>query len=123
VLLPVTANRPPPDPPLPSPGCPTEMAPAVSGGGAAAAALASTLLLILLCSCVSGAAHGSSFSSALRRAVPRGGAGGLCEELLLPLGYPCTEHTVRTPPSVPLLVISSVHLVLPISTISSSEAK
>ena len=68
---------------------------AVSGGGAAAAALASTLLLL---SCVSGAAHGSSASSALRRAVPRASAGGLCEQLLLPLGYPCTEHTVRTSP-------------------------
>ncbi|CAM0950629.1 unnamed protein product [Alopecurus aequalis] len=66
---------------------------AVSGGGAAAA-LASTLLLLL--SYVSGAAHGSPASSALRRAVPRASAGGLCEQLLLPLGYPCTEHTVQT---------------------------
>ncbi|KAF7058263.1 hypothetical protein CFC21_065361 [Triticum aestivum] len=65
---------------------------AVPGGGAAAA-LALTLLL-LLCSCVSGAAHASS---ALRHAAPRGDAGGgLCGQLLLPLGYPCTEHTVET---------------------------
>ncbi|KAF7071859.1 hypothetical protein CFC21_077093 [Triticum aestivum] len=65
---------------------------AVPGGGAAAA-LALTLLLLLR-SCVSGATHASS---ALRHAVPRGDAGGgLCGQLLLPLGYPCTEHTVET---------------------------
>uniref|UniRef100_A0ACD5XQL1 Uncharacterized protein n=1 Tax=Avena sativa TaxID=4498 RepID=A0ACD5XQL1_AVESA len=71
---------------------------AVSGGGAAAAAALALTLLPLFCCCVSGAVHGSSASSALRRAVPRGGAGdgGLCEQMLLPLGYPCTEHTVET---------------------------
>ncbi|KAM0844804.1 hypothetical protein ACQ4PT_056818 [Festuca glaucescens] len=72
------------------------MAMTVSGGGAAAALASTLLLVLLLCCCVSGAAHGSSASAALRRAVPRAAAGGLCEELLLPLGYPCTEHTVET---------------------------
>ncbi|KAE8785590.1 Triacylglycerol lipase 1 [Hordeum vulgare] len=67
---------------------------AVPGGGAAAAALALTLLLRY---CVPGGAYGSPASSALRHAVPRGDAGGgLCGQLLLPLGYPCTEHTVET---------------------------
>ncbi|OAY78387.1 triacylglycerol lipase 1 isoform X1 [Ananas comosus] len=58
-------------------------------------ALTTVLLLFLF----GRRAHSSSPSSAietLRRRPPFAAAGGLCAQLLLPLGYPCSEHTVET---------------------------
>ncbi|KAL6600313.1 hypothetical protein ACP70R_045113 [Stipagrostis hirtigluma subsp. patula] len=54
------------------------------------------LLLLLLCCCLAGGASASPAAAALRRVSPRASPGGLCQQLLLPLGYPCTEHTVET---------------------------
>ncbi|NP_001347451.1 Triacylglycerol lipase 1-like precursor [Zea mays] len=53
------------------------------------------LLLVFLC-LLAGGARASPPTDALRRVSPRAGAGGLCQQLLLPQGYPCTEHTVQT---------------------------
>ncbi|XP_062199289.1 triacylglycerol lipase 1 [Phragmites australis] len=64
-------------------------------GGGALAAMPRLLPLLLLC-CFAGGARASPAADALRRVAPRAAAGGLCQQLLLPLGYPCTEHTVET---------------------------
>ncbi|KAK3132555.1 hypothetical protein QOZ80_6AG0524410 [Eleusine coracana subsp. coracana] len=64
--------------------------------GPGALATAPPLLLLLFC-CVAAGARASPATEALRRVAPRStGGGGLCEQLLLPLGYPCTEHTIET---------------------------
>ncbi|KAG2633737.1 triacylglycerol lipase 1 isoform X1 [Panicum virgatum] len=64
-------------------------------GGALAAAQHQLLFLLLLCF-LAGGARASPATDALRHASPRAAAGGLCQQLLLPQGYPCTEHTVQT---------------------------
>nr|CAB3452907.1 unnamed protein product [Digitaria exilis] len=66
----------------------------VGPGGALAAALRH-LLLLLVCF-LAGGARASPATDALRHASSRAAAGGLCQQLLLPQGYPCTEHTVKT---------------------------
>ncbi|GJN40245.1 hypothetical protein PR202_gb29431 [Eleusine coracana subsp. coracana] len=72
--------------------------------GPGALATAPPLLLLLFC-CLAAGARASPATDALRRVAPRStGGGGLCEQLLLPLGYPCTEHTVST--SCPLAVLN-----------------
>ena len=71
-------------------------------GGALAAAQHQLLFLLLLCF-LAGGARASPATDALSHASPRAAAGGLCQQLLLPQGYPCTEHTVRT--SFPLHVL------------------
>ncbi|KAL6863797.1 hypothetical protein ACP4OV_016700 [Aristida adscensionis] len=58
--------------------------------------LAAACHLLLLCGLAGGGARASPAADALRRVTPRASAGGLCQRLLLPLGYPCTEHTVET---------------------------
>nr|CAB3456604.1 unnamed protein product [Digitaria exilis] len=63
----------------------------VGPGGALAAALRH-LLLLLVCF-LAGGARASPATDALRHASSRAAAGGLCQQLLLPQGYPCTEHT------------------------------
>ncbi|PAN11097.1 hypothetical protein PAHAL_2G147000 [Panicum hallii] len=70
----------------------------VGPGGALAAAPRHhhhRLLLLMLCF-LAGGARASPATDALRHAFPRAAAGGLCQQLLLPQGYPCTEHTVQT---------------------------
>jgi lysosomal acid lipase/cholesteryl ester hydrolase len=70
----------------------------VGPGGALAAAPRHhhhRLLLLMLCF-LAGGARASPATDALRHASPRAAAGGLCQQLLLPQGYPCTEHTVQT---------------------------
>ncbi|KAL5205772.1 hypothetical protein ABZP36_033981 [Zizania latifolia] len=52
------------------------------------------ILLLQVSSSYCACSAASSAADALRRIGPR--TGGLCEQLLLPLGYPCTEHTVET---------------------------
>uniref|UniRef100_A0A0D9XBG1 Partial AB-hydrolase lipase domain-containing protein n=1 Tax=Leersia perrieri TaxID=77586 RepID=A0A0D9XBG1_9ORYZ len=52
------------------------------------------ILLLLVVSCCRRISGAFPAADALRRVAPR--AGGLCEQLLLPLRYPCTEHTVET---------------------------
>ncbi|OEL14363.1 Triacylglycerol lipase 1 [Dichanthelium oligosanthes] len=66
----------------------------VGPGGALAAA--PRLLLPLLFCFLAGDARASPATDALRHVSNRAAAGGLCEELLLPQGYLCTEHTVET---------------------------
>uniref|UniRef100_A0A0E0LY57 Lipase n=1 Tax=Oryza punctata TaxID=4537 RepID=A0A0E0LY57_ORYPU len=54
-------------------------------------------LILLLVSCCGRVISGASpAAAALRRVDSVSGSGGLCDQLLLPLGYPCTEHTVET---------------------------
>lgn len=71
----------------------------VGPGGALAAAPRYLLLFCFL----AGGARASPATNALRHASPRATGGGLCQQLLLPQGYPCTEHTVRTPFPLPVL--------------------
>ncbi|XP_021308772.1 uncharacterized protein LOC8063854 isoform X1 [Sorghum bicolor] len=66
----------------------------VGPGGALAAA--PRLLVLVLLSFLAGGARASPATDALRRVSPLAAAGGLCQQLLLPQGYPCTEHTVQT---------------------------
>ena len=73
----------------------------VGPGGALAAA--PRLLVLVLLSFLAGGARASPATDALRRVSPLAAAGGLCQQLLLPQGYPCTEHTVRSPPPLPVL--------------------
>lgn len=72
------------------------------GPGRALAAAPRLLVLVFLCF-LAGGARPSPATDALRRVSPRAAAGGLCQQLLLPQGYPCTEHTVRTPFPLPVL--------------------
>lgn len=65
------------------------------GPGRALAAAPRLLVLVFLCF-LAGGARPSPATDALRRVSPRAAAGGLCQQLLLPQGYPCTEHTVQT---------------------------
>ncbi|CAL5080289.1 unnamed protein product [Urochloa decumbens] len=65
------------------------------GPSGALAAAPRHLLNLLLCF-LAGGARASPATDALRHASPRAAAGGLCQQLLLPQGYPCTEHTVKT---------------------------
>ncbi|KAF0921336.1 hypothetical protein E2562_003135 [Oryza meyeriana var. granulata] len=58
--------------------------------------LALILLIVSCFYCCRGVSGASPAADALRRVAPRAGSGGLCEQLLLPLVYPCTEHTVET---------------------------
>jgi hypothetical protein len=74
----------------------------VGSGGALAAVPRHHLVLLLLCF-LAGGARASPTTDALRRAPPLAAGGGLCQQLLLPQGYPCTEHTVRTSFLLPVL--------------------
>ncbi|XP_066389935.1 triacylglycerol lipase 1-like [Miscanthus floridulus] len=65
------------------------------GPGGALAAAPRLLVLVFLCF-LAGGARPSPATDALRRVSPHAAAGGLCQQLLLPQGYPCTEHTVQT---------------------------
>ncbi|CAD6219961.1 unnamed protein product [Miscanthus lutarioriparius] len=65
------------------------------GPGGALAAAPRLLVLVFLCF-LAGGARPSPATDALRRVSPRAAAAGLCQQLLLPQGYPCTEHTVQT---------------------------
>ncbi|ONK70283.1 uncharacterized protein A4U43_C05F32140 [Asparagus officinalis] len=58
---------------------------------ATAAALSSLLALILTAS-----AGESNATQLLRRIAPAASDGGLCAQMIHPLGYPCTEHSVET---------------------------
>lgn len=63
--------------------------------GVAAAPRLLAFLLPFFCF-LAGGARATSDTDVLRRVSPRPAAGGLCQQLLLPQGYPCTEHTVQT---------------------------
>jgi lysosomal acid lipase/cholesteryl ester hydrolase len=52
-------------------------------------------LILLVVSCCGRIVSGASPAAAALRRVGSG-SGGLCDQLLLPLGYPCTEHNVET---------------------------
>lgn len=52
-------------------------------------------LILLVVSCCGLVVSGASPAAAALRRVGSG-SGGLCDQLLLPLGYPCTEHNVET---------------------------
>uniref|UniRef100_A0A0E0EPA7 Lipase n=1 Tax=Oryza meridionalis TaxID=40149 RepID=A0A0E0EPA7_9ORYZ len=52
-------------------------------------------LILLVVSCCGRVVSGASPAAAALRRVGSG-SGGLCDQLLLPLGYPCTEHNVET---------------------------
>ncbi|KAJ1288926.1 hypothetical protein BS78_02G126100 [Paspalum vaginatum] len=59
--------------------------------------LAGFARLVLFICFLAGGARASPATDALRRVSPRAASGGgLCQQLLLPQGYPCTEHTVQT---------------------------